>query len=533
MVFLASLKEFKNDSLPFFSAVKLPGGYSLISLLESFGEPHLGSAGHCLLIKNNRLKGYWRNNSYGGGSVLPVWAEQNILVATQKDQMAVYSLPSFTGIKKLTLNFKNPGVVRASKDYVVLRDNEQNVLHLLDLSTGEGQTPFETIFSEEEKALLDKKKKESWFTYPDFADCLAINGDNFTFVRHEEDPLELILNGNHYGYSGYCYKTYRYNYNFKTKQYTKKEAAPGEYANITSRQKLVNDKGLDLSIIENGETLSVYANDKVVSTFDYPRRFLGTYVRDNTGIVTYYLENILENGEKISMLTSFTSALPSSYVPDEKKKIVSLPPKSYPFILQEAVAAVPFNKSLYLIAKNKVFKVSNGKILKVIPVTNIVNYAVGENILYLYSKDKAWTINPQDKIRYLDSAGFGLTDLAKVLLDSKFIDPGAKIKTIEEKTKDKVLKAGVYHLGLVCSQDCYYVEAEFSAGKKGYYLLFKGSLLELPDTLKGKKYFIYETTEKIYSTSIWKLHKLIITTPREEWEYWYKITMLSQKPHYY
>ncbi|KFI35257.1 hypothetical protein HX99_06305 [Peptococcaceae bacterium SCADC1_2_3] len=176
MVFLASLKEFKNDSLPFFSAVKLPGGYSLISLLESFGEPHLGSAGHCLLIKNNRLKGYWRNNSYGGGSVLPVWAEQNILVATQKDQMAVYSLPSFTGIKKLTLNFKNPGVVRASKDYVVLRDNEQNVLHLLDLSTGEGQTPFETIFSEEEKALLDKKRRNPGLPIPTLQTAWLLTG---------------------------------------------------------------------------------------------------------------------------------------------------------------------------------------------------------------------------------------------------------------------------------------------------------------------------------------------------------------------
>ena len=532
IIFLAPLKEFKNESLPLFSADKLSNGYSLVSLLESFGEPHLGSAGHCLLLKDNRLKGYWRNESYGGGNTLPAWAEKNILVATQNNQMAVYFLPSFTGIKKITLNYKNPGVVRASKDYAVVRDNELNVLHLLDLSTGEGQTPFETIFSGEEKAFLDKKNKEFLFNYPDFADCLAINGDDFTFVRYEEDLLELKLNGDHYGYSGSCYKTYRYNYNFKTRQYTKKEGAAGDWVNINSRQKLVNDKGLDLGLIENGETLSLYTNDEVVSAFDYPRRFLGTYVKDNTGIVTYYLENILENGEKTSMLTSFTSALPPGYIPDEKKKIISLPLKSHPFILQEAVAAVPFNKSLYLITKNRVFKISNGKILKVIPAANIVNYAVSKNVLYLYSKDKAWTINPQDKIQYLGPAGFGLTDLAKVLLDSKSIDPGSKIKTIEEKTKDKVLKASVYHLGLACSQDCYYVEAEFRAGKKGCYLLFAGSLLELPESLKGKKYYIYETTEKIYLASIWKLHKLNITTPKENWEYRYKISVLSRKPHY-
>ncbi|GAB6274195.1 MAG: hypothetical protein STSR0004_10580 [Peptococcaceae bacterium] len=528
IIFLAPLKEFKNDSLPFFSAAQYPGGYSLVSLSESFGEPHLGSAGHCLLFKNNQLKGYWRNESYGGGNTLPAWAEKNILVAAQKEQMAVYSLPSFTCTKEITLDFKNPGVVMASSDYVVLRDNEQNVLHLFDIRTGEGQTPFETIFSEEEKASLNKKKKESWFTYPDFTDCLAINGDNFTFVRHEEDPLELILNDNHYGYGGFCYKTYRYSYNFKTRQYTKKEAVPGDYANITSRQKLVNDKGLDLSIIENGETLSVYANDKVVSTFDYPRRFLGTYVKDNAYVVTYYLENILENGPKTSVLTSFTFALPSRYVPNEKKNLISLSPNTYPFILQEAIAAVPFNKNLYLITKNKLFKVSNGKILKMIPLANITDYAIGKNTLYLYSKDKAWTINHQDKIRYLGPTGLGATDLAKVLLDSKFINPGNKIKIIEEKTKDKVLKASVYHLGLACSQDCYYVEAEHSAGKKSYYLLFAGSLLELPGTLKGKKYFIYETTEKIYSTPIRKLHKLIIITPKEKWEYWYKITVLKK-----
>ena len=47
-----------------------------------------------------------------------------------------------------------------------MRDNELNVLHLFNLSIGEGQTPFETIFSGEEKAFLDKKKKESWFTTP-------------------------------------------------------------------------------------------------------------------------------------------------------------------------------------------------------------------------------------------------------------------------------------------------------------------------------------------------------------------------------
>jgi len=58
--------------------------------------------------------------------------------------------------------------------------------------------------------------------------------------------------------------------------------------------------------------------------------------------------------------------------------------------------------------------------------------------------------------------------------------------------------------------------------------LFAGSLLELPGTLKGKKYFIYETTEKIYSTPIRKLHKLIIITPKEKWEYWYKITVLKK-----
>lgn len=110
--------------------------------------------------------------------------------------------------------------------------------------------------------------------------------------------------------------------------------------------------------------------------------------------------------------------------------------------------------------------------------------------------------------------------------------PGCKDTVKNPAIKDKVLKASVYHLGLACSQDCYYVEAEFRAGKKGCYLLFAGSLLELPESLIGKKYYIYETTEKIYLTSIWKLHKLNITTPKENWEYWYKISVLSRKPHY-
>ena len=80
-------------------------------------------------------------------------------MAAQKEQMAVYSLPSFTCTKEITLDFKNPGVVRASKDYAVVRNNEINVLHLFDLSTGKGQTSFETIFSGEEKAFLDKKRR--------------------------------------------------------------------------------------------------------------------------------------------------------------------------------------------------------------------------------------------------------------------------------------------------------------------------------------------------------------------------------------
>ncbi len=306
---------------------------------------------------------------------------------------------------------------------------------------------------------------------------------------------------------------YTYIYNFKTKEFTK-----GIYAkeNIY-RNELISTSSRVYTVDENIENVSIYHGDKLVDSLHYPRKFLGTYVQ-GTLLNTYYIENILKENVKTTTLNIYSKNL-NNY--QNSHKTIDLPSAYYDTILSDSIAVAPYNNSLYLITKNNIFRISNNKIAKTIPVTGIENYSVDSSKLYLFGKENIWFVDTKDKLHKLDPNNYANTNLNNIHPDDKF-DIGCKLIIIETAADKKIEKASVYRRGLQCSQDYYCVEAELSDKTKEFYLLAEGSVLKLPETLKGKNYYIYKTTRKEYLNPVRKYYNLIISMPDTNWEFNYK-----------
>ncbi len=508
---ITTLKDFSNDVIYPQSTRELTDDYKLLTISESYGEPHLGFRGHCILIKDSTVKGYWVNSSYRGGSTMPTYAGQDFVAAVEDGKVILYDLPSLKKTGELPLEIEKAGIERASGRYAVIRNNKTNILHIYDLTTGEYKVPYKIMYSGDQRKVVEED--DLMINQGDSLECIDINGDNFTFVTNDCFRFEPPPEPGHYD----CGKApeYKYSYNFKTGKYTKEKF--GTALDSYAYNSLINSKGLDMSIIEGIEKHSVYDSKRnLKETFDYPRRLLGIYAENNIK-TTYYIENIQDQKTKSCNLHIHTMNL-NTY--NSQLKTIRLPDNCFDSILDEGIAVVPFSKGLYLLTTNNIFKLGNTSVAKTIPVKNIKNYSVVTDGIYLYSKNEVFRLGTNDKLVKVGPNNYTFS-LAGMHPDNK-ADREWAVKQLESAVEKNVSSLHTYRLGLVCSQAYYYAEAAFSDGSAGHYLLAEGSVLNLPGTLKNKKYFIYKTTEKQFGTPVKKHYKLTVVMPDKTWEYKYK-----------
>lgn len=101
-----------------------------------------------------------------------------ITIASDLGLIAVYSLPSLQS-KKYPINIKEPGIVFANHDYVVVNSNEKNILEILDLKTGQTEEPYKTLYTDAQKKILEENR--DMFQQGDSLQFISLTGDEFVF----------------------------------------------------------------------------------------------------------------------------------------------------------------------------------------------------------------------------------------------------------------------------------------------------------------------------------------------------------------
>jgi len=510
ITFLTSLKDFMDDVVYFTVSRRSDHDSKLISVIESYGEPHLGFHGHSILIRGDKLVNYWSNGSYGGGGVLPAYLGEDQVVAAQGGQLAVYSLPSLQS-KKYPINIKEPGIVFANHDYVVLKSNEKNILEILDLKTGQMEEPYKALYNDAQKKIVEENG--GIFQEGDSLQFNSVTGDEFVFevenVYRFEPPA-----GNVYDYSKA--PVYRYRYNYPTKEFKFEKIENVSHG--LSESPLINGKGLNMGIQETMENLTIYQGGEIASSIPYPRKYLGTSL---TGQLrqTFFIENIKTGEKKESIFVIKTQNTANN---SEKQEKIKLPADCFNTILKEALSAVTYGNNTYLITENNIYKVSGAKIVKTIQVSNIQYYSAGENKVYLFDQNNIYVLDTKtDQVKLLGKNPYPNTQMNHLNpIDQN--EMTGEIKQIEDAYQKTFKQGEIDALLFPFAENYKYAEPVFNDGTKGYCLIMDNSVLKLSESLKNKSFFVYQSTAKEYSAQLKKYYNITVSMEGVDWEYTYR-----------
>ncbi|MEL7566650.1 MAG: copper amine oxidase N-terminal domain-containing protein [Dehalobacterium sp.] len=515
ITYLTYLKDFQDD-LAFLSVSKRAGSdYKLVSVSESYGEPHLGFQGHSIFIKKDQVINYWMNESYGGGGVMPAYFGEDLVAATQGGQLATYTLPTLQS-KKYALNMKQPGIVFANQDYAVLHD-DQGMMEILDLRTGKMEKPYQTLYNDAQKQIVEEEAG-GIFQPGDSLEFGSVQGDEFIFYLKNVYRFEPPA-GNVYDYTQAPVYQYTYHYQTKVFEFQKIENHSPEL----EASPLINDGDRKMTIKESVENLTIYHDEEKISTIPYPRKYLGTDVTENLRRA-FYVENIKTGEKKESIFVIKTRNL-NNY--SEKQEKIKLPEDCFNTILNDALSAVPYGNDTYLVTKNRIYRVSGAKIVKTIEIPHIEQYSAGPDKIYLFDQTNIHVLDL--KTGQVQLMGKNEYSSARMnhLHPIQRNEMTGEISQIEDAYQRTFQQGEIKTLLFPFAENYRYAEPVFTDGTKGYCLIIDNAVLKLPESLKNKSYSVYLSTAKEYGPLVKKYYKITVSMEDVDWEYIYQTEYLS------